>query len=108
MPEPADEKPVYQRTDIVERMESSGEFHGLVSEVEKKLGKKAELIHLKQIGPDGENTPLADGLIDMKKMIESSRHAKYFIIEQETFLPDLEKVWAIQQSNIDHLNNLGL
>ncbi len=74
----------------------------------EKLGKKAELIHLKQIGPDGENTPLADGLIDMKKMIESSRHAKYFIIEQETFLPDLEKVWAIQQSNIDHLNNLGL
>ena len=38
--EPADEKPSYQRIDIMERLESSGEFRGLVSEVEKKLGKK--------------------------------------------------------------------
>lgn len=38
--EPADERPVYQRSDIVERMEDSGEFRGLVAEVEKKLGKK--------------------------------------------------------------------
>lgn len=38
--EPADERPVYQRSDIMERLESSGEFRGLVSEVEKKLGKK--------------------------------------------------------------------
>ena len=74
----------------------------------EKLGKKAELIHLKQIGAENENVPLAQGDIDMKKMIETSRFAKYFIIEQETFLPDLEKVWAIQKSNIDHLNSLGL
>lgn len=38
--EPADERPVYQRSDIMERLEDSGEFRGLVSEVEKKLGKK--------------------------------------------------------------------
>lgn len=38
--EPADERPDYQRGDIMERMEGSGEFRGLVAEVEKKLGKK--------------------------------------------------------------------
>ena len=38
--EPADERPVYQRSDIMERLEDSGEFRGLVAEVEKKLGKK--------------------------------------------------------------------
>ena len=38
--EPVDERPVYQRSDIMERLEDSGEFRGLVAEVEKKLGKK--------------------------------------------------------------------
>lgn len=38
--DPADEKPVYQRSDIMERLERSGEFRGLVAEVEKRLGKK--------------------------------------------------------------------
>ncbi len=74
----------------------------------ESLGAKAELIHLKQIGEGKENVPLADGFIDMKRTIECSRYAKYFIIEQETFLPDLEEVWAIQKANIDHLNSLGL
>lgn len=74
----------------------------------ESLGKKAELIHLKQIGENNENVALPDGDIDMKKMIEASRYAKHFIIEQETFLPDLEKVWDIQQANIDHLKNLEI
>lgn len=39
-PEPADEKPVYQRADIAERLEGSVEFRNLTAEVEKKLGKK--------------------------------------------------------------------
>jgi len=39
-PEPADERPVYQRSDIMERLESSNEFRALTAEVEKKLGKK--------------------------------------------------------------------
>ena len=38
--EPADEKPVYQRADIAERLEGSAEFRALTAEVEKKLGKK--------------------------------------------------------------------
>jgi len=39
-PEPADERPAYQRSDIAERLENNGEFRALTAEVEKKLGKK--------------------------------------------------------------------
>ena len=39
-PEPADERPVYQRSDIAERLESNNEFRLLTAEVERKLGKK--------------------------------------------------------------------
>ena len=38
--EPADEKPAYQRNDVIERLEGNGEFRGLVNEVERRLGKK--------------------------------------------------------------------
>jgi len=38
--EPAEEKPVYQRTDIIQRLEDSAEFRNLITEVERKLGKK--------------------------------------------------------------------
>jgi len=40
LPEPADEKPVYQREDILERLESRNDFRALVAEVERRLGKK--------------------------------------------------------------------
>lgn len=40
IPEPADEKPAYQREDIARRLESSEEFRLLTAEVEKKLGKR--------------------------------------------------------------------
>ena len=39
-PAPAEESPAYQRSDILERLESGGEFRSLVAEVERKLGKK--------------------------------------------------------------------
>ena len=39
-PEPADERPEYQRNDIAARLEKSAEFRNLTSEVEKRLGKK--------------------------------------------------------------------
>ena len=38
--DPADEPPAYQRGDIVQRLEESGEFRNLTAEVERKLGKK--------------------------------------------------------------------
>lgn len=40
LPEPADEKPEYQRSDIMEYLTGNSEFRGLVTEVEKRLGKK--------------------------------------------------------------------
>ena len=39
-PEPAEEKPDYQRTDVAERLERSQEFRALTDQVERKLGKK--------------------------------------------------------------------
>ena len=39
-PAPADERPVYQRADVAERLERSDEFRTLTAEVEKKLGKR--------------------------------------------------------------------
>lgn len=39
-PEPANERPEYQRADIVEHLEKSDEFRHLTAEVEKTLGKK--------------------------------------------------------------------
>ncbi len=38
--EPADEHPAYQAADIARRLEGSGEFRQLISEVERRLGKK--------------------------------------------------------------------
>ena len=38
IPEPADEKPSYQRDDIARRLESSEEFRLLTAEVEKSWG----------------------------------------------------------------------
>ena len=40
VPEPADEKPEYQRSDIMDHLSGNGAFRGLVAEVEKRLGKK--------------------------------------------------------------------
>ena len=40
LPEPADEKPEYQRADIIERLDGSEEFRLLTNQVERRLGKK--------------------------------------------------------------------
>ena len=39
-PAPAEERPVYQRSEVAERLEESGAFQALVRAVEGKLGKK--------------------------------------------------------------------
>jgi len=39
-PEPADEPPVYQRTDVAETLERNEEFRRLSAEVERRLGKR--------------------------------------------------------------------
>ena len=40
LPEPADEKPEYQRADILEKLDSSEDFRMLTTQVERRLGKK--------------------------------------------------------------------
>lgn len=49
----------------------------------KKMGKKVELVHMKQIDDNKENVILSEGNIDFKKIAESAPYAKYFIVEQE-------------------------
>ncbi len=39
-PEPADERPVYQQTEVAQRLEGSADFRFLTAEVERKLGKR--------------------------------------------------------------------
>lgn len=40
IPEPAEERPAYQREDVAEHLERSAEFRALTAEVERRLGKK--------------------------------------------------------------------
>jgi DnaD/phage-associated family protein len=40
LPEPAEERPVYQRADVTDRLEQDAEFRTLTAEVERKLGKR--------------------------------------------------------------------
>ncbi|MDD4688838.1 MAG: sugar phosphate isomerase/epimerase [Eubacteriales bacterium] len=49
----------------------------------RKLGKKAELIHLKQIDDNGENSTWPNGTLELSKIKEAAPYAKYFIVEQE-------------------------
>lgn len=48
-PEPADERPAYQREDVAERLERSADFRGLTSEVERRLGKKLSTADLSSL-----------------------------------------------------------
>ena len=49
----------------------------------KKLGKRVELVHFKQIAADKSNVRLPDGEIDFKKLAADSAYSKHFIVEQE-------------------------
>ena len=49
----------------------------------KKFGKRAELLHFKQIGKNKENPRLPDGIIDFKKAADIAKYARHFIVEQE-------------------------
>lgn len=71
----------------------------------KKLGKKAELVHLKQIGADGKAETLFDeGIIDMSKVVETASFAKDFIVEYEG---DIDRLTAAKLS-ADHLKNISI
>ncbi len=51
----------------------------------KKMGKKIELIHIKQIGDDKKNVDVPDGKIDIAELVKTAQYAKYFVVEQEQY-----------------------
>ena len=69
----------------------------------KKWGSRVELVHLKQIGPNKERCDLSEGTIDMKEIIEVSKYAKHFIIEQEGYN---KPIWESTKNNIDYMKEL--
>jgi len=70
----------------------------------KKWGKKVELIHIKQIDENKVNVDVADGIIDMKKVKETSVYANYFIVEHEEFD---KPVWDSIENDFKYLNQIG-
>lgn len=69
----------------------------------KKWGSKIELIHMKQIDGNRANVDAADGIIDMKKIKEASKYAKYFIVEHEEFD---KPVWDSIKNDFDYLSRI--
>lgn len=61
----------------------------------EKLGKRVELIHMKQIADDKTNVLLSEGNIDFAKVKETAKYAKYFIVEQEG---DVDKEYASREN----------
>ncbi|MBE7031173.1 MAG: sugar phosphate isomerase/epimerase [Ruminococcaceae bacterium] len=57
----------------------------------QKLGKKVELVHLKQIAKDEKSDALlSDGILDMRDIVQTAKYATHFIVEQEGDFPELE------------------
>ncbi len=69
----------------------------------KKWGKKVELIHIKQIAENKDNVDVADGVIDMAKVKEVSKYAKYFVVEHEEFD---KPVWDSIKNDFEFLNQI--
>jgi sugar phosphate isomerase/epimerase len=69
----------------------------------EKWGGRVELVHLKQIGAEKKNVDAPDGLIDFKKVRETAKYAKFFVVEQEQFD---KPVWDSIRNNVDYLKTL--
>lgn len=74
----------------------------------RKWGKKVELLHLRQIGPDRENCDLPDGPLDMAEIIRAADYAKEFTVEQEMPGKAPEEIWASLERNAAFLKGLNL
>ena len=64
---------------------------------------RVRLVHLKQMAPDGSNTDLPDGIIDMTAVVQSASTATDFILEQSTFPVSIQESL---QRNADFLKQL--
>ena len=69
----------------------------------KKWGKKVELIHIKQIDAEKANVDIDDGILNMAKIRDESKYAKYFILEHEEFD---KPVWDAIQNDFNSLSKL--
>ena len=75
----------------------------------EKMGKKIELIHLKQIGAGKKNVALPEGDIDMEKVIRTAKYATEFTVEQEPeSREETAAIWDILKKNIEYLKGLAL
>ncbi len=61
----------------------------------EKMGKRAELIHMKQIDDNKENVILSEGNIDFQKIRDTAKYAKYFVVEQEG---DVDPIFASRKN----------
>jgi len=73
-----------------------------VYEYIKKLGKKVELVHFKQIGSEKSNPRLPYGDIDFARLKIDSVFAKHFIVEQEDESDQIESA----KINMEYLKSL--
>lgn len=69
----------------------------------EKWGKKVELIHIKQIDEKKANVDVQDGIIDMGKVKDVSRYAKYFVVEHEEFD---KPVWDSIRNDFETLDKI--
>lgn len=69
----------------------------------KRSHDRVRLVHLKQMAPDGSNTDLPDGIINMKDIVQSASAATDFILEQSTFPVSIPESL---QRNADFLKQL--
>lgn len=68
----------------------------------KKLGKKAELVHFKQIASDKKNVRLPEGEIDFAKLMQDAKYVRHFIVEQEDESDQIES----SRINMEYLKKL--
>lgn len=69
----------------------------------KRSRDRVRLVHLKQMAPDGSNTDLPDGIINMEAVVQSASNATDFILEQSTFPASITESL---QRNADFLKQL--
>ncbi len=69
----------------------------------KRLGKKIELIHMKQINEAKENVDMSEGCIDMKAIKDTAEYATHFVLEHEEYD---KPIWDSIKNDYDFLSQI--
>ncbi len=69
----------------------------------KRLGKKIELIHMKQINEAKENVDMSEGCIDMKAIRDTAEYATHFVLEHEEYD---KPIWDSIQNDFEFLHKI--